>query len=161
MPQLRDDIMTVAIELDWAWRAKKPAEQGISPLSVGRMCEMLPTNSTLCRYIAKGFALWGNFDFDVKLPNFPHSFLLHVLRHCAPLCRKDKTKLKEELRNPCCFHEHIGEPAVEQCKQRQLQDGPFYNSFLSACMQGVYEYDKVVAARAQEKGLKLEESMAC
>jgi len=159
MPQLRDDVMTVAIELDCAWRVKADPHR-IGLINIPRMCDMLPANSTLYKYIAKSYALWGNFAGEDKA-RFPQPFLLDILRNCTPLCRKDKSELKEELRNPCCFHEHVGEPAAEQCRQRQLQDGPFYNSFLGACMQSVYEYDKVCAAQAPEKEVKLEESMAC
>jgi hypothetical protein len=76
---------------------------------------------------------------------------------------KDTSASEQELRDPCSFHEHNGEPDNVQCEERQRKDGAFYNSFLTVCMQGVYEYDKQYAVRIEQRNadeLKVEESMA-
>jgi hypothetical protein len=158
-PQLRDDIMTVAISLDWARRVQyRKARAGIK---IREMCDMIPSSSTFYTYIAKSYALWVFFDNEEKYADHPAPFLLKVLQSCAPLHSKDGAALEEELRDLCVFHEHVGEPDETQCRQRQGQDGAFYNSFLAICMQGVYEYDRICEARIERKkasALKLEES---
>jgi hypothetical protein len=50
MVQLRNDVLTVAIELDWAWRIKYDAV--IAHVNVARMCDMLQSSAKLYDYIA-------------------------------------------------------------------------------------------------------------
>lgn len=155
--------MTVAVELDWAWHSQNP-KSSLPRCNIVRMCSMLlPSNFKLYQYLAKSNALHGSFGDSEYYDTMPAPFLLEVLRNCAPLRRKVGAELERELRDPCSFHEHgSGSPKAE-CKQRQHQDGPFYNSFLSACMQSVYAHDKALATRAQarqEDDIKAEESMA-
>jgi hypothetical protein len=160
-PQLRGDIMTIAIALDCARRSQYG--KGIAIIKIQAMCDMLPTSSTLYTYIAKSYAFYVSFDNEEKYANYPAPFLVKVLRNCAPIFSKDIAASGGELRDPCSFHEHDGELDNTQCRERQRKDGVFYNSFLTVCMQGVYEYDKRDAPRVDQKkanGVKIEESMA-
>jgi hypothetical protein len=50
MIQLRNDVLTVAIELDWARRIKYDAV--IAHVNVARMCDMLQSSAKLYDYIA-------------------------------------------------------------------------------------------------------------
>lgn len=134
MRELREDIMTVAIKLDWAWHAKYP-ERCFATCKVGRMCSKLPSDSKMYQYFAKSYALFVSFDDPKKADALPALFLLEMLRNCAPLQQQDEVKLEAGLQKPWSFHKHASELDRVYCQQRQSQDGSFYNSFLGVCMQ--------------------------
>jgi hypothetical protein len=74
MIELRNDVLTVAIELDWAWRMKYNGLLAKTPLI--SMCKMLPSNAKFYQYVAQSSALHGNFGSDEAEKTCPAEFLV-------------------------------------------------------------------------------------
>ncbi|KAF9694843.1 hypothetical protein EKO04_006996 [Ascochyta lentis] len=138
IPQLREDCMTLLVELQNYNRDKKGQRDLWPPYQ--ELYAGLTSAAPLCRYLVKEAAVYRDLTKikRSKLDDLPKDFLVDMLLTTTPLKRVSRLKLKEEIRDSCNFHAHATRDAAVLCKKRQLRDGAFYASFLRACMSEVY-----------------------
>ena len=138
IPQLREDCMTLLVDLQNYNRDKKGQRDLWPPYQ--ELYTGLPSSAPLCRYLVKEAAVYRDLTKikRSKLDELPKDFLVDMLLTTTPLKRVSRLKLKEEIRDSCNFHCHATRDAMILCKKRQLRDGAFYSSFLRACMSEVY-----------------------
>lgn len=138
IPQLREDCMTLLVDLQNYNRDKKGQRDLWPPYQ--ELYAGLPSSAPLAKYLVKEAAVYRDLTKikRAKLDDLPKDFLVDMLLTTTPLKRVSRLKLKEEIRDSCNFHAHAGRDAAILCKRRQLRDGAFYVSFLRACMSEVY-----------------------
>ncbi|KZM19389.1 uncharacterized protein EKO05_0002967 [Ascochyta rabiei] len=138
IPQLREDCMTLLVELQNYNRDKKGQRDLWPPYQ--ELYAGLPSHAPLCRYLVQEAAVYRDLTKlkRSKLDELPKDFLVDMLLTTTPLKRVSRLKLKEEIRDSCHFHAHATRDAAVLCKKRQARDGAFYASFLRACMSEVY-----------------------
>lgn len=142
IPQLRDDCMTLLVDLQNYNRDKKGQRDLWPPYA--ELYAGLPSTAPLCKYLVKEAAVYRDLTRikRAKLDDLPKDFLVDMLLTTTPLKRVSRLKLKEEIRDCCNFHAHATRDATVVCKKRQVRDGAFYVSFLRACMSEVYALEE-------------------
>lgn len=156
-PQLRQDVMTVLVELV-DLNSDKISQKDIFK-AVEELYDAIPSTASICRYLVRRVAVQSSFSDRWKplLETSPHAFLVDMLMTIGP--RKfDRTKFKEENRSSCKYHDH--ELKTEymtdtlQCMRRQRRDGAFYASFLRSCLSEVSAAEDCKAASMSRKEIK-------
>jgi len=103
----------------------------------------LPSTSSLRKYAVAFYAVFGPWITKDEWEDYPKSFMIDLLTVTVPLRgTSDKRRRKEDLCDPCNFHEHGGDKnARAACKSSRQQSGGWLAGFLRACMSEVYDYD--------------------
>ncbi|KAF1947073.1 hypothetical protein EJ02DRAFT_462015 [Clathrospora elynae] len=159
-PQLREDLMTVLVELTLFNQDNKgKTNSWKNQLLLEELCGALPSTSHIYQFAVKRMALYGTFDTMKRsaLELLPGPFLLDIIQVALPLTSKHQPKLMQDLGDSCNFHEHKHKGEVKVCKKRQRRDEAFYASFLRACMSEVYDIeDAEVEAKTKTTKTKAE-----
>jgi hypothetical protein len=136
-PQLREDVMTVIVEL-CRQNSMKVSQRDCLQASQ-ELYDALPSNSPICRYRVTRLAVYSSFKGTTRLnlEPLPRAFLIDTLMVVESL-KGDKTKVKDEIQNSYNYHNHNSETEIVDCKKRQKKYGAFYISLMRACLDGVY-----------------------
>jgi hypothetical protein len=158
-PQLRQDTMTVLVELV-VWNPGKLVQRDCF-VAIRELHDTLPLNAPICQYIIKKLATYSSFGGKTKtqLEKLPAAFLVELLMVTGPV--KLRKVLLAEVCDQCKFHGHKDDDEVNDCRGRQRRDGTFYASFLRACLgevSAVEEIKKAGTARRSHKQPNLAES---
>ena len=137
-PQLREDVMTLLVELQNFQRDRKGQRDLWPPYQ--ELYAGLSSAAPLCKYLVREAAVYRDLTKikRSKLDDLPKDFLVDMLLTTTPLKRVSRLKLKDEIRDSCNFHDHASRDLMISCKKRQMRDGAFYVSFLRACLSEVY-----------------------
>ncbi|KAI4699376.1 hypothetical protein J4E81_004400 [Alternaria sp. BMP 2799] len=133
--KLRNDVISAFSDL---------TKDGLAPdpETIAFMFEELPPSSTICQYFVKSAALnWGHYRGPyralLEATPLPQDFLVEVVRINHKLASKGKgmDALCNEIQDRCNFHEHATEDEKELCKSRMLQDAPYIDALILACLE--------------------------
>ncbi|KAI4639070.1 hypothetical protein J4E93_009560 [Alternaria ventricosa] len=113
-----------------------------NPETIAFVFDKLPPSSTICQYFVKSAALnWGQYlgahRALLDAAQLPQDFLVEVVHINHKLASKGKgmDALRKEIQDRCNFHEHATEDEKQLCKSRLLQDEPFIDALISACLE--------------------------
>jgi len=116
----------------------------------------LPSTSPLRKYAVAFYAVFGPRISTDEWEDYPKSFMIDLLTVTVPLGgTSNKKRRKEDLCDPCNFHEHGGDKnVIAICKKSQQKSGPWLAGFLRACVSEVYDYDdaRLLAKSNMKKG---------
>jgi len=152
--------MTLLVELTTHNRQNSGVKHEWSWSLIRTLYDALPSTCPLCQYVVKTRAAyqWPSQMTKKKYEKYPQSFLIDLLIIAVPMKGPSTLRnLKEELSDSCNFHEHKDDKkAIAVCKMRQQKEGPWFASFLRACMSEVYDMEEAMLeakshAQAQEK----------
>jgi len=140
--------MTLLVELTTYSRQNNGVRDQWSTSLIRTLYDTLPSTSPLCQYAVKTRAAYqhpGEMT-KKKYEKYPQSFLIDLLMIAVPMKGLSILRnIKEELSDPCNFHEHKGDKkAIAVCKMRQQKERLWFASFLRACMSEVYDMEEAM-----------------
>ena len=113
-----------------------------NPETIAFVFDELPPSSTICQYFIKSAALnWGHYLGPhralLEAAELPQDFLVGVVNTNHKLASEGKGMdgLRKEIQDSCNFHEHATEDEKQLCKSRLLQDEPYIDALISACLE--------------------------
>lgn len=133
--KLRNDVISAFSDI---------LEDGLvpNPETIAFVFDELPPSSTICQYLIKSAALnWGRYSGPyralLEAAELPQDFLVGVVHANHKLASKGKgmDELRKEIQDLCNFHEHATEDEKQLCKSRLLQDEPYIDALISACLE--------------------------
>ena len=113
-----------------------------NPKTIAFVFDELPPSSTICQYFVKSAALnWGQYMGPyrtlLEAAELPQDFLVGVVNTNHKLASEGKgmDALRKEIQDRCNFHEHATEDEKQLCKSRLLQDEPYIDALILACLE--------------------------
>ncbi|KAF2128459.1 hypothetical protein P153DRAFT_357809 [Dothidotthia symphoricarpi CBS 119687] len=140
IPQLRRDVMTLLAALSGLHSLYRNKGSHLV-LNMNKLHAHLPSSSPFRKYAVKEAALFWDFgkaEVKVVRDRYPVELLIEILQAREPVLLEDRrTELIMEQLDCCNYHEHKSDEEFDDCRAAQAEDGPFYASFLRACLKEV------------------------
>lgn len=134
--QLRDDTMTLMVEIDLERRRQGLNKRLLSYKWWGWMHDNLPSNSAIYRYTIRNIALtrWQLILSAAVVHLIPNKVMYEIASEMS--CALPSLKEAKDYLTDCCnFHEHSAEESVT-CPATYYHDRAFFSAFLKVCLKG-------------------------